>query len=81
MQTLTMRPGTVCPAYIFGNTIKANSGQTLASFDSHTRAYRALAIADGCARFPDWASTMTANELQQVLAVNNFLASQPEFQY
>lgn len=79
LQPLTMRPGTVCPAYIFGGDVNAADGGVLASFKTHGQAFRALSVADGRGRFPAWMASMTSQDVAKVQALNAYLADQDEY--
>lgn len=80
LKALTMRPGTVCPAYLFGAEVKAADGRVLASFDTHGQAFRALAVADGRGMFSDWLASMSTEDIRKVKALNAYLAACDEYE-
>ncbi|WP_022978806.1 hypothetical protein [Ideonella sp. B508-1] len=80
LKPLTMRPGTVCPAYLFGAEVKAADGRVLASFGTHGQAFRALAVAEQRGMFSDWMASMSTEDMQKVKAVNAYLAGCTEYE-
>ena len=69
LKPLTMRPGTVSPAFIFGGDVKTSDGQ----------AFRALAVAGGSGAYGDWVASMSPEDLKKAGRLNSYLASQPEY--
>jgi hypothetical protein len=79
LHPLKLRPGCVSPVCVFGADVKARDGRVVASFATHGRAFRAFAVADGRGGYPDWAESLTPDEWATVLAINSYLAREPEY--
>ena len=79
LKSLTMRPGTVSPVFIFGCDVKTSDGRVLAAFACHGQAFRALPVAGGSSAYGDWVASMSPEDLKKAGRLNSYLASQPEY--
>jgi len=77
LKALTMRPGTVCPAYLFGAEVKA-SGQARAGFVRYTwPSVPGADRLDGRGMFGNWGASMSSEDMQKVKAVSSLPGRAP----